>query len=115
MAIVVKHMASSRARAASGIVVMPTMPNPACWCMSDSAREENRGPLMTTSVPSGTTCELGEPGRVDRDLASVGAVGVGEPDVDDRALGLVDRVRPPPRAVDDLVGHDDGARARARA
>ena len=55
MAIVVKQRASSRARAASGIVVMPTMSQPSCWCMSDSAREENRGPLMTTSVPSATT------------------------------------------------------------
>ena len=39
----------------NGIVVMPTMSQPSCWCMSDSAREENRGPLMTTSVPSATT------------------------------------------------------------
>ena len=35
--------------------------------------------------------------------------------VDDRALGLVDRVCPTPRAVDDLVGHDDGARTVLRA
>ena len=31
--------------------VIPTTVQPACWCHRDSAREENRGPLMTTSVP----------------------------------------------------------------
>ena len=36
-------------------VVMPTMDQPACRCISDSARDEKRGPLTTTSVPSSTT------------------------------------------------------------
>src|SRR6476661_5391863 len=54
-ATVVKHMASSRAMAASGIAVIPTTDQPACWCQSDSAVEEKRRPLMTTSVPSSAT------------------------------------------------------------
>ena len=54
-ATVVKHMASSRAMAASGIPVIPTTLQPACWCQRLSAREENRGPLTTTRVPPSST------------------------------------------------------------
>ena len=113
IAIVVKHRASSRARRASGIVVMPTMSQPACWCITDSARDEKRGPFMTTSVPSVTTSSPRQPGRVDRYRRPLRAVGLGEADMDHRALGLVERVLTAPGAIDDLVGHDDRAWTRS--
>ena len=46
-----KHSASSRASAASGIAVMPMMVAPLRWYSADSARVEKRGPLITTRVP----------------------------------------------------------------
>ena len=44
-------------------------------------------------------------------LATPRAVGVGERDVHHTADAVVDRVLATPRPVDDLVGHDDGARS----
>ena len=51
----VKHSASSRATDASGMPVIPTTDQPAAECHCDSARLENRGPLITTSVPPSTS------------------------------------------------------------
>ncbi len=67
------------------------------------------GPVDDDQRAVGDDLELGESRGIDGDPASVGAVRVGEPDVDHGALGLVDRVWPPPGAVHDLVGDDDGA------
>ena len=62
---------------------MPTTVQPIAWWHCDSARVENRGPGMTTSVPPSTGDHPPSRGR-DRDVVAPDrAVRVGEADVDD--------------------------------
>ena len=63
---------------------------------------------MTTSVPP-STAGAADAALTDSTAARpLGAEGIGETDVDDGALVVIDRLGPAPGPIDDLIGHDDG-------
>ena len=76
------------------------------WNSCDSAREEKRGPLTTTSVAA---VRDGVSGTADCGSAQIAAVRVGERRVADAVPGIEEGVRTSPGPVDDLVGHDQRA------
>jgi len=103
-----KGMPASAANVASGCWVMLITCHPADRYHMDSARVANRGPPMTTTVPPSWTAKPLCPSDVDEDGPESFVVGIGDRDVlGSVAEVVVEGVRPPRGAIDELVDDDE--------
>ena len=100
-------MPASRASFASGSAVMPMTSAPQRRYSSDSARVENAGPSMTTSVPPRCASTPAPRVAASSVCAEARAERRVEGDVRDDAAAEERRWPRPRGAVDELVRHDD--------
>ena len=106
-------MPSSAASGTSGYMVMLMMWPPDAANHRDSARVEKRGPWMTTAVPLGRKVSPAAGERRARDLVQFGVERIRGREMLHRAAGgggpVEEGVRARGRAVEELIGEDEGA------